>query len=196
VEQGASFKTALQAEERGQAPEKEATADSKTGLPGKGEAMEEEGNPLAGIFSGESILRSMSGHNAVNQAEPAVAPSEGAAAAENLISEMAERILVSEADKSSNTAEVRINIKNSVLPDTEIILRREGDRLNVLLLTASAASHHTLLEAAPALRELLLKQDSRKEEDLSVEVALQDGRQDDGRERRSRGLDYLNGVER
>lgn len=198
AEQVASFKTALQAEEPQTQGKNAPPGSPKAGLPGKGEeTVQEEGNPFAGIFSGENILRSMSGYSAAGQAEQ-TAPAGQAAATENLASEIAERILVSETDKSGNTAEVRISIKDSVLPDTEIIVRREGERLNVVLLTANAASHRTLLEAEPALRELLLKQGDRKEEDLSVEVAMrEDGRQDDGgQERRSRGLDYLSGVER
>jgi hypothetical protein len=194
-----AFKTSLQGRWEGQAPEQKASpASPETGLPGKGEeTAREEGISLAGILSGESILRSMPGYTAASLAEPAAPPAGRTAAAENLVSEIAERILVSETDKNGSTAEVRINIKNSVLPDTEIILRREGDRLNVVLLTANASSHRTLLEAEPALRELLLKQGDQKEENLSVKVALREDRQQgQERERRSRGLDYLEGVER
>jgi type III secretion system needle length determinant len=141
------------------------------------------------MFSADSILRSMQGNNPVNESGTIAAGVN--APPEVLAAEIAERILVSKSD-NADTAEVRISLKDSVLPDTEIILRREGEQLKVVLLTANASSHQTLLDATPALRELLVKQNNGSDEHLSVEVAMRgDNQQDDRQNRHSRGLDYL-----
>jgi type III secretion system needle length determinant len=165
----------------------EGKADFKPDNP---EETQGQRDHIAGMFSADSILRSMQGNNSVHEsgavaASPHIQP-------ENLAAELADRILVSKSDTNADTAEVRISLKDSVLPDTEIILRREGEQLKVILLTANASSHQTLLDATPALRELLAKQNNASSEQVSVEVSLRGDNQQDGRQnQRSRGLDYL-----
>jgi hypothetical protein len=161
----------------------------------RNDPAQNEHDCIAGMFSGDNILRSMPNLNpgGTGAVSDSANPLPG-----NLASEIAERILVSGADKADGTVEVRINLKDSILPDTEIILRRDGDMLKITLLTTNASSHQTLVDAGPALKELLVKQRGT-DENLSVEVALrsdsQGRQQDDSHNRRSRGLDYLSGVE-
>ncbi|MDR2825466.1 MAG: type III secretion HpaP family protein [Deltaproteobacteria bacterium] len=155
-----------------------------------------EYNPIVGMFSGDSILQSLPGFNSASETG---AVAEGAKLLpDNLAYEIAERILVSGTNETDRTAEVRINLKDSILPDTEVILRRDGDSLKITLLTNNASSHQTLLESSPALKALLVRQRG-SDENISVEVTLRGNAQQGGnyqggqQNQRSRGLDYLNG---
>ncbi|MDL2279749.1 flagellar hook-length control protein FliK [Desulfovibrio sp. OttesenSCG-928-G11] len=137
-----------------------------------------------GIFSGDALLASLQGMR------PEAAPEAPAPAAiresSELAASLAERILASGPDAARQ--EVRISLKDSVLPDTEIIIRREGEQLRVTLVTANASSHQTLVGAQHELRDSL----SAMGESVSVEVQLKGGGDDaDSSGRQSRGRDYM-----
>jgi type III secretion system needle length determinant len=138
-------------------------------------------------FSGDALLRGMGSGYAPLAADAA---SSTGVRAEALVAELAERILVARADQPGESREVRITLRESVLPDTEIILRRDGERLIVSLLTDNASSHQVLQRAQQDLREKLLVLDA----EASVEVIWRDagGQAGNGASSgRSRGLDYL-----
>jgi type III secretion system needle length determinant len=142
------------------------------------------------VFSGDALLRGL-GENYVRPATDAAAaaPHDESAAAE-----LFDRILVARADQSGGSGEVRITLRKSILPDTEIILRREGERLIVSLLTDNAASHRALVQARQDLHDKLLT----LEKDVSVEIAGHDaGGREDGNASsgRSRGYDYYRNDE-
>ena len=111
-----------------------------------------------------------------------------------LVTELADRILVN-TDTRAAGGEVRISLKDSVLPDTEIILRQEGERLAVQLVSGNPASLEALHQAREDLRNKLLPLDL----DISVEVldsrAQGDGGGSGHSGGRSRGLDYFTGSE-
>jgi hypothetical protein len=101
-------------------------------------------------------------------------------------------------DNRAAGGEVRIALKDSVLPDTEIILRQEGERLVVQLVSGNSVSLDALRLAQEDLRGKLLALD----QDVSVEVLDSRNREngDSGHSghsgRRSRGLDYFPESER
>ncbi|MDR2504450.1 MAG: hypothetical protein LBD82_08755 [Deltaproteobacteria bacterium] len=145
-------------------------------------------------LSGDALLRGLGlaglppqGSGAAELAGVSGAASGGSESAV-LAAELAERILVN-ADHNAGGGEVRISLKNSVLPDTEIILRREGAALVVQLASGNVSSLHTLQAARADLQDRLQSLGM----DASVEVL--DGRGGeggaDGRGERSRGLDYI-----
>jgi hypothetical protein len=147
----------------------------------------EAGGPLP-AFSGDSILQSMLQRAAPPESAAVAAASANAGLADR-IEELAERILVSARDSLDNKVpEVRITLKDSILPDTEVVLRRSEDgALRVLLITDNASSRQTLLESEGLLREKLSSFNSS----VSVEI-LERGEERQGQEgdsqRRSRGL--------
>ena len=137
-------------------------------------------------FSGDALLRGLGASYAPLEAQP-----QGAA---SLAAELAERILVN-TDSRAADGEVRITLKDSVLQDTEIILRQEGGRLVVQLMSGNPASLEALRLAQDDLRNKLMAPDR----DIHVEVL--DSRSREGGEgsghsgARSRGLDYFSESE-
>jgi hypothetical protein len=146
-------------------------------------------------FSGDALLHSLGVSYAPleTQAAPFIAPNAPPDAAA-LAAELAERILVN-TDNRAAGGEVRVTLKDSVLPDTEIILRQEGERLVVQLVSGNSASLDALRLAREDLHGKLLDPDR----DVSVEV-LDKREQESGDSghsgRRSRGLDYFSESER
>jgi len=69
---------------------------------------------------------------------------------QDIAAEVAERVLVTDKDFSDND-EVRIYLKDSVLADTEIHLKREPGGLEVRVQTGDRAAHEVLLDAKDAL---------------------------------------------
>ena len=70
--------------------------------------------------------------------------------AEELAALVAERVLVTDKDFSDDD-EVRIYLRQSVLADTQVHLRRTPGGIEVRVLTGDAASHAVLVEAKDAL---------------------------------------------
>ena len=105
-----------------------------------------------------------------------------------------ERILVSEKDVSGRQ-EIRISLKNDILPDTEIRLIRDEQGLHIKLVTTSAEARQFLESRQQGLQDFL---GQRMKEKFSV--SLSDGReqqpeqeqnengQDQGRSRQQRNL--------
>ena len=143
-------------------------------------------------FSGDALLRGLGTSYAPLETQ-AIAPGI-VQEASALATELAERILVN-ADSRTAGGEVRITLKDSVLPDTEIILRQEGERLTVLLASGSPASLAVLRQAQEDLRSKLLALDR----DISVDVLDNRAQEDGGGSGhpggRSRGLEYFTGSE-
>ncbi|MDR0466700.1 MAG: hypothetical protein LBH94_05025 [Deltaproteobacteria bacterium] len=137
-------------------------------------------------FSGDALLRGLGASFAPLETLTATPVLTRDAAA--LATELAERILVNANNRAG--VEVRISLKDSVLPDVEIILRQDGERLVVRLVGGNPASLDVLRLSQNELRDKLLALGR----DISVEV--QDSRNmeagDNGHsDRRSRGLDYF-----
>jgi type III secretion system needle length determinant len=103
-----------------------------------------------------------------------------------------ERILVSEKDVSGRQ-EIRISLKNDILPDTEIRLVRDDKGLHITLVTTSAESRQFLESRQQGLEDFLSQ---RMKEKFSVSVSDDrkqqseqgDSGQDQGRSRQQRNL--------
>jgi hypothetical protein len=152
--------------------------------------------PLPPPFSGDALLRGLGVSYAPLETQAAAAsPAPGAPSdAPALAADLAERILVN-ADNRAAGGEVRITLKEAVLPETEILLRREGERLVVQLVSGNSASLDALRLAREDLHGKLLDLDR----EVSVEVLDKQSQEngDTGHSgRRSRGLDYFPESER
>lgn len=125
-----------------------------------------------------------------------------------MISDIAEkivdRILVSNTSMNNSKDEVRLMIKNSVLPETEVRISRHGGQLEIQLVTKDTDAYRLLNERADGLQHFL-KERLRNSE---VNVRLQfdeagaeagnnhSGRDGDGRSRNRRNLaDEVEGQE-
>ena len=165
------------------------TEKDKTEASGQRTGARDEENEAAmpPPFSGDALLRSL-GESYVPLGTQTVATAvTGDASA--LAVELAERILVN-TDNRAEGGEVRVTLKDSLLPDTEIILRQEGDRLIVQLASGNPASLATLRLAQGDLQDKLLALGK----DVSVEVTDNTAQEDSSAwssDARSRGLDYL-----
>ena len=161
----------------------------------------DEGNapPPPPSFSGDALLHSLG--KAYSTLETQTSSSAGVQNLSTLASDLAERILVN-TDKQTEGGEVRITLKDSLLPDTEIILSQDEDRMSVRLASGNPASLETLRLAQADLQGKLLAlgldvsvevQDNR-ERDFSGNGSGSQGREGDGsghHNARSRGLDYF-----
>ena len=100
------------------------------------------------------------------------------------LSEIAEKVLVSSAD--SDQREVRIQVKNSLIPETDIRLSRQGGVLSVYLVTTSDQSAHFLTMHREGLQQQL---ENRLGETVRVEVQREDSTDSgDGRSRQRRDI--------
>jgi type III secretion system needle length determinant len=164
--------------------QKQAERDKKP-VSGK---KEDNSNPAS--FSGDALLQSLGKSFATLESQGVFAASASANVdAASLATELAERVLVN-TNNGAADSEVRITLKEAVLPDTEIILRREGERLIVQLASGNPASLDALRQAQEDLRNKLLTLN----QDVYVEVLDNRGQESADNEhadRHSRGLDYF-----
>ena len=174
------FREAMHGGKKGDASEDEGQK-TREGLGGAAEKALADGTASPPPLSGDALLRGMG----LTEVSP-----QGAVAGGNesavLATELAERILVN-ANNKADGGEVRISLKNSVLPDTEIILRKEGAGLVVQLTSGNVSSLHTLQAARADLQDRLQSLGM----DASVEVMDGRGGTGDQEGGRSRGLDYM-----
>jgi type III secretion system needle length determinant len=123
--------------------------------------------------------------NAVQEVHVAPAGSAAPRSTE-MVERLVEQILVSPPDQAGEK-EVRLTVRNSVLPDTEIRLSRGTDGLlSVTLATGRNDAFQTLVAAQAELKQAL---DAR--EDREVRLIVVDtrdaGAEEGGSDRRSRG---------
>ncbi|MDR3175538.1 MAG: hypothetical protein LBU06_03265 [Desulfovibrio sp.] len=138
-----------------------------------GQAMPSASSLLASLFEGKM--------GAVAAPEPVCGN------LDELVDDLVQRILVSEP-KSGAPAEIRLQLNDSVLPDTQIALQRSPDgSLSVMLTTGNASSMQTLVSAQQSLREQLEKHGPVE---VRVNSAEESGREERDADRRSRGLMY------
>ncbi len=148
-------------------------------------------SPVESEFSGQAILQSMAlqpaqaattlNAPAVASTTPAATTLDAAQAVDALATQIADRILVSEPGMSG-TDEVRILLKDSVLPQTEVRFSRDGGTLQVEFVTQSEASFDLLQGHQNALQDRLARKT-----DQPIKVAVtQSGQQDASGDGRSR----------
>jgi type III secretion system needle length determinant len=123
--------------------------------------------------------------NAVQEVHAAPAGSAAPRSTE-MVERLVEQILVSPPDQAGEK-EVRLMVRNSVLPDTEIRLSRGTDGLlSVTLATGRGDAFQTLVAAQAELKQAL---DAREDREVRlIVVDTQDAGAEEGRsDRRSRG---------
>jgi type III secretion system needle length determinant len=190
------FRAAVQGEENNGTERRDA-AGEKSGKPLEeacGETLDEKlqaelllEGAEAPLFSGDALLRALGGSFSPVDAAGAETVADGAPQPQVLAKELAERILVSAAP-SDGRSEVRISLKDSVLPDTEITIRWEGDSLIVRLSSGDPSS----LRALRATQDDLLERLAVLGRDARVELLDSGASGGDDSDRRSRGLEYVN----
>lgn len=160
----------------------------------KGGLTETDGNALQtgeqAISPGDAILQSL------GKPETAVAGPQHAAAAEGaqgpaqldqVVQQVADRILVSPPGQTGTAPEVRITLKESAMPGTEIRITQEAGRLQVSFVTTDAKSHDFLAQNHGQLQKQL--GDRLPEHSLVVEVEMESQADTgDGRSRQRRDL--------
>jgi type III secretion system needle length determinant len=179
--------------------EKEADEFSRlidSGKKGKGKA-EEDADAFASLMKGlgDRETRSRSPSEAILQSLQTRSCSDSPAMADGVPSspsiskvaqEIADRILVSDISRGGGE-EVRISLKDSVMPGTEIRIVKEGESIRVEILTTSNESHRLLSDHRGALQEALKE---RVSDSVSVEVKFHESEEEhrDGRSRQQRNL--------
>jgi len=117
-------------------------------------------------------------------------PAEAAGDFNNLVTGLVDRILTSSTE-TGGAQEVRLQVSQDLLPDTEIRLSRGLDGLlSVTLVTGRPESFQTLVAAQDSLRTALSGLEE-KEVRLTVTGAGTGAGEDGSAERRSRGYDPL-----
>ena len=153
----------------------------------EGETAGNKGNDRENEQSGQAMPSASSLLSSLFESKmnTAAAPAPAAANTGGLVDDLVRRILVSDP-KSGTPAEIRLQLNDSILPDTRITLRRNQDGLlNVLLETGNASSMQTLVSAQQILRERLEKHGPVEVKVCSAEESRQN---DNDANRRSQGL--------
>ena len=155
---------------------------------GDGSAGSEDNDPEDGrgvpqtLPSASSLLGALF-ENAMSAAAPAPP-----AAVENLgelVEDLVRRILVSDP-KAGGPSEIRLQLNDAILPDTQIMMSRGPDGLLcVLLETGNASSMRTLVSAQQSLREQL---EQHGPVNVRVNRMQESGQSDNDAHRRSQGL--------
>ena len=147
---------------------------------------EDHADPDGRASSGESILHGLysasnpAGMGGTLQANPVNDPNTNLAA----LSEIAEQVLVSSPESSQR--EIRIQVKSSLIPETDIRLSRHDGVLSVHLVTTSDQSAHFLTMHREGLQQQL---ENRLGETVLVEVKGEHPSDSgDGRSRQQRDL--------
>jgi type III secretion system needle length determinant len=134
---------------------------------------------------GENILASFPGRTAPGPETGKAEPGE-ARALSQVARAISERILVSDPKRYSKQ-EVRIMLKESVLPDTEIRISREGGTTRITLVTTSNDAYQVLTEQKEGMQNHL-NQRLTGEVRVSLQGHRSDPGQSDGRSRQQRDL--------
>lgn len=125
---------------------------------------------------GDAILRSFFAPAATD------VPAGQEPALRDIAAEVAERLLVSDGPVDGRS-EVRILLKDSVLPGTEIRISREAGSIQIAFVTFSADSARFLAEQQAALQQAL--QERMPRETVHVSVTREDREEDEQHSRHS-----------
>ena len=98
------------------------------------------------------------------------------------LQKLADQIQVSAKD-AVNGAEVRITLKDSVLPGTEIRIQRQGGELTVVMNTSSAEAGNFLAQHEASLQKMLAERFSNDKVQVTINMSGGDNQDSDGRSR-------------
>ena len=148
-----------------------------------GSDKEQAASKFESMSMGDAILQSLQkGEAPVKTEGPAQAQMPDSNNLEGIVQEVADRILVS--DPSTGNREVRITLKDSILPGTEVRMSQVNGKLQVQFVTDSSRSMETLAQNQAALQERL--NDKLGKQDVVVNVAMESANQGDAQDGRSR----------
>lgn len=98
------------------------------------------------------------------------------------LQKLADQIQVSSKD-AINGAEIRITLKDSVLPGTEIRIQRQGGELTVVMNTSSAEAGNFLAQHEASLQKMLAERFSNDKVQVNINMSGGDNQDSDGRSR-------------
>ncbi|WP_263322394.1 type III secretion HpaP family protein [Endozoicomonas sp. Mp262] len=101
---------------------------------------------------------------------------------EAALQKMADQIQVSAKD-AINGAEIRISIKDNILPGTEVRIHRHGGELTVTMNTTSAETHNLLAQHEASLQKHLNDRFSNEKVNINFNMAGDNDDPGDGRSR-------------
>ncbi|MGB1271197.1 MAG: type III secretion HpaP family protein [Endozoicomonas sp.] len=161
---------------------------SKTGKGAVGERKEKEqgsgeGQSQFGKDQSEQALASAS--QAQSKADNQIREMQQASSVKEInatLKKMADQIQVSAKD-AINGAEIRISLKDNILPGTEIRIQRHGGELTVTLNTTSAEANNFLAQHEASLQKSLAERFSNEKVQVNINMSGGDNQQDDGRSR-------------
>lgn len=156
---------------------------------GGGEGSSDGGDePATEMFSlGDLILQGMSRKEGAQPAPAAEAALGGAdLPLDNIVQQVADRILVS--PPGAGGPEVRIMLKDGVLPGAEIRISQHAGQLQIQLVTDSTRSHEIFAQHQAALQQRLSEKLGDYEVVVNVEFGSESQPDRDGRSRNQRDI--------
>jgi type III secretion system needle length determinant len=142
---------------------------------------DEHGQGMAGAM-GDAILQALSGGKTEEPARTEAPP-----ALNQMIDEIADRVLVSEPGTTDH-AEVRIQIKDSILPGTEVRIAEVNGELQISLHTESQQSFDLLNRHVEVLQSRLEQRLDGRHVAVQLSQGAQSGSDHQGRSRQQRDI--------
>ncbi len=147
-------------------------------------------DPLVEMVAlGDLILQGMTQKADVGGVAPTAetAATFGPGQLDNIVQQVADRILVS--PPGAGGQEVRIMIKDSILPGAEVRITQHAGQLQISLVTDSARSHELLTQHQAALQERLTEKLGKDAVVVNVKMDSQGQPDRDGRSRNQRDIE-------
>jgi type III secretion system needle length determinant len=146
-------------------------------------AREDREESLSSLMS--SLFDERLGATVKSPAQTAQTAPVDAPRTEEMVERLVAQILVSDPSGDQTNREVRLMVRDSLLPDTEIRLARGADGLlRVTLATDRSDAFQTLVAAQTELKAAL---DAREKQEVRLIVTDRSGAEDGERDRRSQG---------
>lgn len=141
------------------------------------------------VALGDLILQGMTQKAEVSGVAPTAetAATFGPMQLDNIVQQVADRILVT--PPGAGGQEVRIMIKDSVLPGTEVRITQHAGQMQISLVTDSARSHELLSQHQATLQERLTEKLGKDAVVVNVKMDSQGQPDRDGRSRNQRDIE-------
>jgi type III secretion system needle length determinant len=153
--------------------------DGGTGDPQETKGASEQAAAQQGSQQlGDAILRSLNLMHQPVQGQPGQPAGPSAEQLSKAVEAVADRVLVSTPE--SGRQEVRIFLRDSVLPGTEVTITRHGGGVQIEFNTSSNTSHMLINQNKDGLENQLRQSLG---EDVKVNLSFQDREQNEGRSR-------------
>jgi type III secretion system needle length determinant len=142
------------------------------------------------VALGDLILQGMTQKADVSGVAPTAetAATFGPVQLDNIVQQVADRILVTPPGVGGQQ-EVRIMIKDSILPGTEVRITQHAGQMQISLVTDSARSHDLLTQHQAALQERLTEKLGKDTVVVNVKMDSQGQPDRDGRSRNQRDIE-------